>query len=86
MECQRMVVEAAELFLKENRVEVGFSSWEKKERGYNPIILLNGVRVYKKNFGNLIFIYCEQAKPFEKKWPELSKDLCNQVLAMASHY
>jgi hypothetical protein len=46
------------------------------------IILVNGVRVYKKELGGIIFVYIEKKKPFKKKWSGLCNDLAEQVLSM----
>jgi hypothetical protein len=81
VKCEKTLVQAAEYFLKGNRVEIRYPTLGAELVKKNKVILVNGERIFKKNLGSFIFLYCESHSPFKKKWGELKKDLAEQVLS-----
>ena len=82
VKCSKTLIDSCNLFLKHNKVEVGYPNSDMKRLGRKRIILVNGFRVNKKRLGGLIFVECNKYQPFEKKWAELCNDLSEQLLSM----
>ena len=82
VKCSKTLIDACNLFLQHNKVEIGYPNSDMKMLGRKKIILVNGVRVHKKRLGGLIFVDCEKYQPFKKKWSELCNDLAEQLLSI----
>ena len=82
VKCQETIINACELFLRHNKIDIGYPNEFAKKFGYKKIILVNKVKVPKKMLGYLIFMDVEKRQPFAKKWATLNKDLALQVLSM----
>jgi hypothetical protein len=77
----KILIEAVEFFLENNKVEISYPNEFLKDVGKYKIIHLNGVKVPQKEIGSIIFIYCDRQNLFPKKWSGLTKDLKNQLLS-----
>jgi hypothetical protein len=80
--CSKTLIEACELFLKNNNIQIAYPNEDMKRLAYRKIIIVNGIRYLKKDLGNLIFVEIDQIKPFNKKWAGLTKDLGDQLISM----
>jgi len=66
VKCSKTLIDACNLFLQHNKVEISYPNSDMKRLGRKRIILINGVRVHKKRLGGLIFVECEKYQPFKK--------------------
>lgn len=82
IKCKETLVEAANLFISNNKIEIKYSNDLSKKLGYGHQIYVNGKRVFKNEIGNMAFMYCETVKPFKKKWATLPIDLQKQILSL----
>ncbi len=82
VKCSKTLIDACELFLKHNEVEISYPNADMKMLNTKRIILVNGIRVHKKNLGGLIFVECNKYQPFKKRWSGLCNDLTEQLLSM----
>ena len=77
----KILIEAVDYFLENNKVEISYPNEFLKDVCMFKIIHLNGVKVPQKDIGSIIFIYCDRQNLFPIKWTGLTNDLKNQLLS-----